>query len=177
MIRCVPASEFLPSDPITNPSAVFEPRNDSRHGDAVIGREVKLSAAAGRVYLGGRHERSDKGSSGNSASSRGFTKGITGLAKLELLCSLICVMMRSRERAQDLAMSVGCPTCGSMPGRRCELSAGGLRHTPHRDRRELASDTACGAGRTVKAPSQAMLNTLPRASCPQAVPLFCGKFR
>jgi len=35
---------------------------------------------------------------------------------------------------------VSCPTCGVAPGKQCELSAGGLRTTAHRDRALSAAE-------------------------------------
>ena len=32
-------------------------------------------------------------------------------------------------------LSVTCPTCGALPGKRCELSIGGLRNSSHLERR------------------------------------------
>jgi hypothetical protein len=52
--------------------------------------------------------------------------------------------MMENMKAVDLApkqiLSVSCPTCGAVPGKRCELSAGGLRNTPHRDRELSAAE-------------------------------------
>ena len=36
---------------------------------------------------------------------------------------------------------VHCPTCGAAPGKKCELSTGQPRTSPHRDRRVIAKDS------------------------------------
>jgi len=38
------------------------------------------------------------------------------------------------------ALTVRCPTCGALPGQKCELSTGLPRTDPHRDRRLAAAD-------------------------------------
>jgi len=33
------------------------------------------------------------------------------------------------------ALAIQCPTCGSSPGMLCEVGSGGLRNSPHRNRK------------------------------------------
>ena len=47
--------------------------------------------------------------------------------------------------SEKQALSVRCPTCGSRPGEKCELSTGLPRTDPHRDRRLAASDKSVSA--------------------------------
>jgi hypothetical protein len=65
--------------------------------------------------------------------------------------SFCCVMAHDRNvKRKDLTpkqvLAVRCPTCGASPRRRCELGAGGLRTTPHRDRALCAADAAEAKG-------------------------------
>src|ERR1700674_3085987 len=45
-----------------------------------------------------------------------------------------------RDLTPKQTLSVRCPTCGVPPGKPCELSAGGLRNAPHRDRELSAAE-------------------------------------
>jgi hypothetical protein len=47
---------------------------------------------------------------------------------------------RKAARRWKQALSVLCPTCGAVPGKKCKLSTGRLRFEPHRDRRLIAAD-------------------------------------
>jgi hypothetical protein len=44
------------------------------------------------------------------------------------------------ELSPKQILAVRCPTCGAVPGEKCELGTGQLRTTPHRDRRLTAKD-------------------------------------
>ena len=48
--------------------------------------------------------------------------------------------MKTRELTEKQILLVRCPTCDADPGKRCELSTGGLRFSPQRDRILSASD-------------------------------------
>ena len=48
--------------------------------------------------------------------------------------------MKSKELSLEQTLSVPCPTCRAQVGQRCELSAGGFRVEPHRDRKLAAAD-------------------------------------
>ena len=48
--------------------------------------------------------------------------------------------MKTRDLAPRQVLAIPCPTCGSRPGKPCELSAGGLRSTPHHSRELVAAD-------------------------------------
>ena len=42
-------------------------------------------------------------------------------------------------------LAIRCPTCGTKPGEKCELSTGQPRKTPHRNRRLSAEDASAQA--------------------------------
>jgi len=48
--------------------------------------------------------------------------------------------MKMKDLSLKQKLSVQCPTCGSAPGQKCELSAGGVRNSSHRDRKFAAAD-------------------------------------
>jgi hypothetical protein len=50
--------------------------------------------------------------------------------------------MKMRELMLKQTLAIRCTTCGSAPGKLCELSSGGPRNTSHRDRRLAATDVA-----------------------------------
>ncbi len=48
--------------------------------------------------------------------------------------------MQSSNLMEAEALKEPCPTCGAIPGKRCELSVGGPRKQSHLDRRLIAVD-------------------------------------
>jgi hypothetical protein len=54
---------------------------------------------------------------------------------------LLCMSNRS---AIEKIQTIACPTCGAMPGEKCELHSGQPRTEPHRDRRLAAEDLLIG---------------------------------
>lgn len=42
------------------------------------------------------------------------------------------------KAVKDPTLAICCPTCGAKPGKKCELSTGQPRTSPHRDRRLAA---------------------------------------
>ena len=44
------------------------------------------------------------------------------------------------KNKKEQSLTVRCPTCGALPGQKCELSTGLPRTEPHRDRRLAAMD-------------------------------------
>jgi len=49
--------------------------------------------------------------------------------------------MKKSDLTSRQAISVDCPTCGALAGKRCVLGAGGLRFYPHSDRQLKAIET------------------------------------
>ena len=54
--------------------------------------------------------------------------------------------MKQNKVANKEGLSVTCPTCGALPGKRCELSIGGIRNSSHLYRRWAELD-AVAAGK------------------------------
>ena len=50
--------------------------------------------------------------------------------------------MKRSNLTTQMELAVRCTTCGAASGQPCELSSGGLRNTPHRDRSFAAADAA-----------------------------------
>jgi hypothetical protein len=46
-----------------------------------------------------------------------------------------------KKISHKVILTVRCPTCGAVPGEKCQLVSGQPRATPHRDRRLVAEDT------------------------------------
>ena len=68
-----------------------------------------------------------------------------GLCKSEHLFPTIRATvgwMKLKDLTAKQKLSVQCPTCGSAPGQKCELSAGGVRNSSHRERKFAAADAA-----------------------------------
>lgn len=49
--------------------------------------------------------------------------------------------MKTSDLTSNQELAVGCPTCGASAGQLCELSSGGPRNNPHRNRKDLALTT------------------------------------
>jgi hypothetical protein len=48
--------------------------------------------------------------------------------------------LKSERKKSPKSLAVQCPTCGAVQGKKCELSNGQPRTSPHRDRRLIAKD-------------------------------------
>ena len=54
--------------------------------------------------------------------------------------------MKTKQLTRKQESSVRCPTCGAAAGERCALHAGGLRFSPHTDRKLLAAEVVEKSG-------------------------------
>jgi hypothetical protein len=51
---------------------------------------------------------------------------------------MICV--NTRMKIRDEGLTILCPVCAAMPGKRCELNTGQPRNESHKDRRIAAEE-------------------------------------
>ena len=48
--------------------------------------------------------------------------------------------MKAKQLSRKQLSSIACPTCGVAAGERCKTSVGGLRFSPHKDRKLLVAE-------------------------------------
>ena len=77
---------------------------------------------------------------------RGFRRSPEIEAALEREAKILASVAKAsikRNKRNTIALkqihSIGCPFCKAGPGKRCRLQAGGLRSSPHRDRKLAAA--------------------------------------
>jgi hypothetical protein len=72
--------------------------------------------------------------------------------------------MKKRDLAREIALTVRCPVCKAGIGKCCELSVGGLRHTPHREREYCAAEAPGMRAATRRNAEVRLLETLNQAA-------------